>query len=738
MTSKSISKQEISEKQQGKGLIFFSLLLCLFQLFISFPVAVWKRNKFNFEAPLTHSYSILTLTLGAVIFISLIIAYVFPRKLRSKALVVLIVFASAIFIQQNFLSWNYGILDGQSLDFKKNTGLGFIDLFLWCLAFAGIIFGAKFIRKHVVNILLTVGGITVIMTGVNILTFGKVDTPYTIDESAKFDFSRNENVILLLFDAYQMDLFLDLMDSEPELMEPLEGFTVYENSAAVFAKTYPTIPLFLTGRRYRKEQPLLDFFKVVYDDSLLEKMQEEGWDIGLYPNTIHFSSLVNAVNSSPKIMDNAIGGVPINAKIETYLQSLDLSIFRAVPHLLKPKIFNDGKFRVRQDKIKKLYASAIGDVDVQQPFKYRIKQRHSAVGFRDLLDEHGRLATDESAFRFYHFMVPHSPNWLDKDLQFVEHKANFEAYREYSIAGLKLMGAYLERLKKIGAYDNATILIVSDHGMGTPNKSQYNRTVKSYDNLETYGYQRSAAKSVFLLKKPGERQKITISSKPVSGIDVAPTLAAAVNIDIGNTEGKDVHLIRDDENRVRPFNYYTFSTWDSKYLDDFEAFDIKGHVNEDQSWHYKGVEKENKTIKNRKNYKMGEVLSYGADVKNDSDFLNAFIDLDKYIINPNYMNAATGELDLNIKLKEKLGAEDDILLQFEIYSGVTIYRKVIVNGHEQTLLIKPKRRQLNEGFLITPSMHGGKKNFALSFRPVDSDGAKPLHLSSVKLTVVEP
>ena len=94
--------------------------------------------------------------------------------------------------------------------------------------------------------------------------------------------------------------------------------------------------------------------------------------------------------------------------------------------------------------------------------------------------------------------------------------------------------------------------------------------------------------------------------------------------------------------------------------------------------------------------------------------------------------------DSNIRLKERLRAEDTILLQFEIYSGETIDRKVIVNGHEQILLIKPKRRQLNTGFLITPAMHGGKKNFALSFRPVDSDGAKPLHLSSVKLTVVEP
>ncbi|MDA8708161.1 sulfatase-like hydrolase/transferase [Hellea sp.] len=624
------------------------------------------------------------------------------------------------------------------MDFQQNSGVGLIDIAMWSTALGIIFFGASFIKKQASNILLLIGSIVVIMTGVNIATYGNVDPPYAIDETTKFDFSRNKNIIVFLFDAYQMDLFLELAESKPDLVAPMEGFTAYENGAAVFAKTYPTIPLFLTGRRYQKKQPLLDFFKVAYDDSLMEKMQDKGWDVGLYPNIFHFPSLVNAIPISPKVMDNAIGGVPTNAKVETYLQSLDLSIFRAVPHILKPKIFNNGNFIVRNETMKNIYLYVIGDMNAHQPFQYKTKQRHKAVGFRDLMNEHAKLTTDDPAFRFYHFMIPHSPNWLDQDLNFVKHDPSFDAYRNYSIAGLKLLGAYLDSLKDIGAYDNATILVMSDHGMGTINKRQYNSKTKSYDEIDPYGHERSAAKSIFLLKKPGDRQKLSFSAKPVSGIDVAPTIAAAAGINIGKSEGQDVTTIEDDAVRTRLFNYYTFSTWDSKYLDDFEAFEIKGDVRDEASWTRLGMVKEKAKIKNRKSYRMGEVLSYGADIKNDSDFLNAFIKLDDYIVNPNYVNAPTGELDLNIKLKERPGAAETILLQFEIYSGETIDRKVIVNGHEQTLLIKPLRRRLNKGFLITPEMHKGKNTFNLSFRPTGPEGAKPLHLSSVKLSVVEP
>lgn len=722
----------------GKWTLFFGLFLCLFQLFISFPIAIWKRNKFNFEAPLTYSYSVLGLTFLTIAIFSIFIALLTPRKLRYYLAPILIVLATALFIQQNFIAWNYGIMDGHTLDFKRNARLGFIDLIMWGVALGALLFIPKFIKRQSVNILLGVGAITVIMAVLNITTYGPVKTPYAIDESEKFEFSRTENIIVFLFDAYQIDFLLELSETFPELMEPLEGFTNYENNAAVFAKTYPTIPLFLTGKRYQKKEPILDFFKTAYEGSLMERMQDEGWDIGLYPQIESFPSLINAIDIRPGVMDNAVGGVPSDAKINSYLQALDLSFFRAVPHILKPAIFNNGDFALDKDKAKNLYTNAIGEADIPQPFKYKHAQRHDALGFRDLINEHAVLATDDPVFRFYHFNVPHAPFYLDPELNVIDHEDTIEAYRASSIAGLKLMGLYLNRLKDIGAYDNSTILIVSDHGLGYGNTIQYDPEKRDYIKAGQYGYRRAAAKSIFLMKPAQQRGPLSRSSKPVSGVDVAPSIAAAAGIKIDNVEGKDVQKIIETEQRTRVFNFYTFSTWDSKYLKDFQVYEIRGDVRDHKSWNKVGMVTESVEIKNKKTYKIGQVMSFGKDIKTDSDFLNAFIDLDKYSITANYIEAVDGAIDVAIKLKMPPSPNKPLLLQFEIYSGDAVDRKIVINNTEFTTFIKPKKRQLNRGFFISPDVHKGSKVINLSFKPVLTETASPLRLSSIKLSVLKP
>lgn len=730
--------KETQLRLSGRAVFFFSLLVGLFQIFISFPIAVWARNKFNFEAPLSYSYSVLGISFAAIFALSALLTLIAPRRLRAILTPIFVVLCAAIFIQQNFLNWNYGILDGKTLDFTQNAGLGFVDVALWLGALAALIFGQSLIARQASNIVVGVGAISLIMAGTHVATYGEVDTPYTIDERAKFEFSNQQNIIVFLLDAFQMDVLLEIADSEPEVLAPLTGFTAYPDTAAVFAKTYPTIPLFLTGKRYQKKEPLLDFFDLAYDGSMLEVMQRQGWDIGLYPNVTAFPSLINAIDLDPRIMDNVIGGVPTQAKIDTYLQSLDLSLFRAVPHGLKPAVFNHGKFAVRRDGVKTAFTAALGDTDIPQPFTYKSTEGHTGLAFRSLLNEHGKVSNTQPVFRFYHMMFPHAPFRLDKDLNVVPHKDSFEIYRDYSLASLKLMGDYAARLKEIGAYDNATIMVVSDHGMGFGNALQYDPQAKDYVKAGQYGYRRAAAKAILLVKKPNETGPLTWSDKPTSGLDVAPTLAAAAGLSLNDFEGQDIETIAEDDVRSRPFNFYTFSTWDSKYLDDFEAYSVDGDVRETASWTRLGMVKEAVTITNKDRYSLGALMSFGQDIKTDTDYLNAFIDVEDFKVTPNFIEAESGEMSITIPLARAARASDALLLQFEIYSGETAERVISVNGVSAATTIKPKMRQLNRGYFITPDMHGGRKRMDLSFAAPAGKTVPPLRLASIKLSALEP
>lgn len=718
-----------------KLLLFFGLYLVLFQSLISYPVAIWETNKFNVEAPLTNSTSVIGAMFLAVIILAALTAFLLPKKIATKLLPPLTIFVCLIFIQQNFLTWDYGILDGQNLDFKKNNYLGLIDLSLWTLGLFSVFFVSKLITKQILNILLTIGLIVTITTGTKFFGYGKISTHYSIDETAKFDFSRNENIVVFLFDAYQMDIFLEISDKFPELMKPFEGFTLYENNSAVFAKTYPTIPLFLTGKRYNKEQPILDFFETTYEDSYLQEMKANGWDIGLYPNIKSYPSLTNAVDISPKTMNNIVSGISETAKVSTYWEMIDLSLFRAVPHHIKPIIYNNGNFIIG-GRAPNSFRGLDKSSQTNQPFIYKSKQKHGALGFRELINDHGALKIDSPAFRFYHFAIPHAPNTLDENLLPVRHVENFEAYRSYSIAAVKLMGSYLTTLKKIGAYENATILILSDHGMGVRHKFQYNSENKSYEELDKFALHRSAAKSITLMKEPGSMGPLKRSQKPISGIDIAPTLAVAAGLSAQNFEGFNIPEIPDTSERERLFNYYAFSTWDSKYLNHFEQFKINGDVREDDSWALSGKIKADIQLKNKEEYTIGEILSFGNDIKSDSDFLNAFIDGTKYALKSSHIVSQNGTIDIDIKLDRPLSDEDFLLLQFEIYSGAAKKRKIIVNDNSFEAFIKPRKRFLNQGFYISPQVHKNRKDFQLSFRPVDPATTDPLRLSTVKLSKI--
>lgn len=723
---------------KNKVVIFFGTLLCLSQIFLTFPIAIWARNKFNFEAPLIHSYWILIIITIFVIAAAALAALMTPRSLRPKLTPWLVATVLVIFIQQNFLSWDYGVLDGQTIDFPKNNGLGVLDLLMWITAALAAVFATKRLRAWAANILIAVGAITFIMAGINITNYGESNSTYTIDERAKFDFSKNKNVLVFLFDAYQMDVFRELADSHPELVAPLEGFTLYENNSAVFAKTYPTIPLFLTGKVYRKKKPVLEFFQTVYDGSLLQSLQDKGWDVGLYHNIDAYSSLVNAVPAHPDIMDNIVSGTPIRAKIDTYLQALDLSLFRAAPHQLKSIIFNKGNFIARRDGPKALLKKMSGDSKSAQPFKYEYEEKHGDVGFRSLMRQHAKTVIDDPVFRFYHFSLPHSPVLLDENLNDVRLENNFENSRLYSIAALKLLGDYITRLKEIGVYDDASILILSDHGMAATNGEQYNQDTKSYETLKKFGYTRASARSLLLVKNPGETGPLKRSQAPTSGLDVAPTLAAATAIEGLDFEGVDINSLSADTLRSREYMYYTFTSWDSKYLNDFRVFEIDGDVRLLSSWNDKGYLKDPIAFKNRDSYAIGETLSYGTELKSETDFLNAFTDVSKLKMDDNFSLANDGNMDLNIKLMEPPKADETLLLQFKFWSGPKITRQITINGETFTTEIKPKKRGLTRGFIIPPYIHKSAPDFNISIRSLTPDAPEPLRVSTVKLSVLAP
>src|SRR6185436_19727519 len=73
---------------------------------------------------------------------------------------------------------------------------------------------------------------------------------YSFDDSARFAFSPTRNVVILVLDTFQTDLFQELLDDDAGLAAKFEGFTYFRNAVGGFPSTAASVPLILTGQYY--------------------------------------------------------------------------------------------------------------------------------------------------------------------------------------------------------------------------------------------------------------------------------------------------------------------------------------------------------------------------------------------------------------------------------------------------------------------------------------------------------
>ena len=714
--------------------LFWGIAVLLFQIFVSYPIAVWTRNKLSFEASLTDSFTIFAVALGTIIVTSVFVTICVPKALRQKFLPVVLVLGLLTYVQQNFMNWEYGILDGGTINFSENNIRGFIDGAVWILGLTSAYFLAKTFRKHAANILLAVGLISLGTTVARIMSYGDVSNEYTLTEVDKFKFSSEKNIVMMIFDGFQMDLLLDMVQNNPEFEQALDGFTIYENNAAVFAKTYPSVPLLLTGKKYQKKEPLLDFIDKAYENSLMSDMVKQGWDVGIYPDP----GARLTVPLSPDHMSNIVGGTVWSDNADTYFQTLDLSLFRMAPHWIKPITYNEGSFLLQNTLGQKI--SSFGDRTIDgSPVMKSSRQPHEGLAFREDLAAQGALTKNQPVFRYYHFMMPHSPFTLDKELNYGNTGSGFDSYHDYTFASMQLLADYLAQLKAIGAYENTTIIITSDHGNGAKNTKQYDPEAGEYYNLTKFGEHRAAAKSILLIKPENSKPGLIRSQAPTSGIDVAPTVAQIAGLSQSNMEGQPVFDLGEAEARERNFNFYRFTTWDSKYLEDFTTYKINGDIREDSSWESTGTVRADVKISNKDTYELGRTLGFGTDIKVDTDYLNAFLIGDDYAYVANYAESNTGQIRLSLKLEGRLKKEQPYLLEYTLSSGEALIGRLQIENEtvdvfDVAVSSGINRAEIGRELILPNALIAKKRDIDVLFDTQADGGPETIRLAKLRLS----
>lgn len=585
-----------------------------------------NSGEFNFLYPEVFFYLITTCLL--LVLLTTLILLIIPDKLYRIISSVFIGLVLISWVEANFLYPNLGPLDGRIIDWNKWFVWGYIDIIIWITVLTAFVYIKYHIFKYL-NILCLF--IILIITGSTLYNYfnysSKYHSEYVFDENGIADFSAKQNIIVIILDETQSDVFYELLQENPVMNKVFSGFTYYPDTVAGFDFTIPSIPAILTGQYYDNSQPFTEYVKNAYSESSITKyLIENNYRVDLYPKFVDFNYYKSKTIADNLIKKGAITDFDRGMDISSNL--IKLALFKISPHILRNYIYSNYLNQASEHKKKKHTL-------------LHIEPLYQDIEFVRKLESDSRIVYKVPTFKFFHLRGSHIPWMYDANgnvLKAEEITESRKNYKDHMLHTLKLTSDILLKFHEIEIYDSSLIYILSDHGTGLSPGTIVNAKsrLNDIDNTEKFGIPnkvRARAIPLFMKKMPFSKGGLNISDIPISTTEFPNILKNDLELKTGEFE----HRVNDGNSRkylyYDPFKHRR----KNNYLPPMFEFEIKGDSWLDSSW--KGPNKVHTYLGNYNNLFSMEFNKYpkcinsrNEEIQNES--FNFFSDnKNEYILN---------------------------------------------------------------------------------------------------------
>ena len=265
--------------------------------------------------------------------------------------------------------------------------------------------------------------------------------------------------MVFVLDRFDYDYYRDVAEDDPDFFAPLTGFTLFDDNLSLYSRTYPAIGSMITGVRQEDADgnpfgwDADTYFASAYSTSpFLQELKANGYEIRLYTGPYYgyrSAEPLAGIAENVEVSD----GYRISNRGELVQYMIGLAGYRLLPHLLKNTIHVTTA----------MFNSLVQYVG-EHP-AYVLNDWETFAG----LTEHGLTVDEqgaENAFRFIHLNGCHGPCHMGEDGSY-RLSASIE---EATKGSFNLIYRYIAELKRLGLYENATILITGDHPWGRSNE----------------------------------------------------------------------------------------------------------------------------------------------------------------------------------------------------------------------------------------------------------------------------
>jgi len=406
---------------------------------------------------------------------------------------------------------------------------------------------------------------------------------YFIDDSPnKFIFSSQKNVIMLILDQFQTDVFQEIIDEDSYYKDIFTGFTYFRNALAGFVHTYLSVPSILTGQYYDNSIPVQEFIKKEYTlNSIPKILKENGFQVNLYPYykaSIYFSEEI-----ASNIKKRQVQSISLRY-FRNYRKEImgiyHVTLFRYLPHPFKKYVYNNQLRFLKQ-------ILSHRRVDKHSLESYPI---HCDIRFMNKMEDFSTIGTDKYVFDFFHLRGMHPPLGCNERLEYENLPSNRQGYKKQAKAVLELTKIFLNTLDKIGIYDNSLIFVMADHGDGTFGiKIPEEGFIKNKIEYPIVASHVPRALPVILVKPFNSKKEMSISDAPVCLSDTPKTVFSELGLK-GDFPGISMFEVKESDVRERRFiAFYSNSIY--RKIDYFplgKEYVIMGFSWFDESWRLTG------------------------------------------------------------------------------------------------------------------------------------------------------
>lgn len=522
------------------------IALPVFMLFIIGPLEIYTGNMDEFIFSVFQFLPIFIIAAVVIILAALILLSIFPDKILKFIISIVFSISLSMYIQNMFMNRYIFQEDGSSVDlsgvksYTTATNLIWVGIIVIAIVLTLLVKNISTIEKYISLFLLCVLFITSVSMIITASSKTFSNDHYILDGSNQYTVAPENNIIIVILDRYSNSTFDEALANHPEIADIYSDFTYYNNAECCYSYTFPSLIHLSTGIDPDVSLSRSEYCeKAWHSDRSTEfynMLHTAGYQCNMYSSEEAYIVLGD-LNRLVGSFDNMKEEIP--RKDTKLLISLltKMSIYKYTPYLMKPY------FELKS-------SSAFKDVLVYDKSDGTIE--YNMYEFYPELRDKG-LSVDNSIqnkFAIMHLSGVHD-HTIDADGNYIEESAS---NMDNTVQGVALSTKlYLDELKRLGVYDNSTIIFMSDHGK---------------IEGDTFGPQ-----PLFLIKKLGESHgKMLINTAPISYDDLQATVLTTAGIEYNHEiYGEDIFYWNEDDKRERQ----------SRFLSDgFKVYTYTGDRNE--------------------------------------------------------------------------------------------------------------------------------------------------------------